>query len=336
MHRRGPDGGVNDVVVPVAATGTMAATIDHAVSMAEGLVHLVAIDDKSTTGRGPQQLSQYASQLAGRDDVQVATAHLQVEGYLGTPDAHAEQLARYVAEIDGGSVLLDPGYGIDDTAPVLQDLRPELAVRGIPVITAPGTPRQLDQGTGMRGAAVFVLVTGFYLALGDPTAIYDIVTAGVIGAIGAVILRNVTFEWTPTGAGTLRTVGRGITILPWFIWRILEANVQIAAVVLDPRMRIQPRIDRVDVSLSGGLPVTAYANSLTLTPGTLTVDVEGNQILVHTLTTDSRDGLLAGERERKIGYVFEGPSAAATDSPDDRGDVHPVVPLGNVTTVEEQ
>jgi multicomponent Na+:H+ antiporter subunit E len=50
-----------------------------------------------------------------------------------------------------------------------------------------------------------------------------------------------------------------------------------------------------------------YANSITLTPGTISVDVKRDEILVHALTRDGAEGLLAGEMDRRV-TRFEGAS----------------------------
>jgi len=68
-----------------------------------------------------------------------------------------------------------------------------------------------------------------------------------------------------------------------------------------------------------GLPVTSLANSITLTPGTVTVDVRERHFHVHALTQSARDGIYEGGLERAIRFVFFGRAAARIPSPRERG-----------------
>ena len=70
----------------------------------------------------------------------------------------------------------------------------------------------------------------------------------------------------------------------------------------------------------GGSPLTTLANSITLTPGTLTVRAEGQDLYVHALFPSAREGLFAGTLERAVRFVFYGRAAAAIATPAERGD----------------
>ena len=80
--------------------------------------------------------------------------------------------------------------------------------------------------------------------------------------------------------------------MPWLIWQIAVASAHIAYVVLHPRMPIRPRMIRVQAKLPHALARLTLANSITLTPGTVTIDVQGDDFLVHALTEVSVQGLL--------------------------------------------
>lgn len=68
------------------------------------------------------------------------------------------------------------------------------------------------------------------------------------------------------------------------LWQIVLANVQVAKLVLDPKLPLQPAVVQFDPGLRTDLGKTILANSITLTPGTLTIDVEGDEFTVHALT----------------------------------------------------
>lgn len=65
---------------------------------------------------------------------------------------------------------------------------------------------------------------------------------------------------------------------------ILKANVQVAMIVLNPKMPISPTLIEFKTNLKDDLSKVILANSITLTPGTLTIDLEGDVYLVHGLT----------------------------------------------------
>lgn len=65
---------------------------------------------------------------------------------------------------------------------------------------------------------------------------------------------------------------------------IIKANVQVAMIVLNPKMPISPTLIEFKTNLKDDLSRVILANSITLTPGTLTVDLEGDVYLVHGLT----------------------------------------------------
>jgi multicomponent Na+:H+ antiporter subunit E len=69
----------------------------------------------------------------------------------------------------------------------------------------------------------------------------------------------------------------------WLLREIAIANWQVVKIVLDPRMPIDPALIRFDSSVTSDLGVTILANSITLTPGTITLEVEDGEFLIHAL-----------------------------------------------------
>jgi multicomponent Na+:H+ antiporter subunit E len=85
---------------------------------------------------------------------------------------------------------------------------------------------------------------------------------------------------------------RGLLIyVPWLFWQIVLSSVQVAYVVLHPRMPISPRLLRFRTELPHALARLTLASSITLTPGTVTLDVDGDEFLVHALTEAGANGL---------------------------------------------
>lgn len=101
---------------------------------------------------------------------------------------------------------------------------------------------------------------------------------------------------------------RLITYVPWLFLQIVISSVQIAFVVMHPKLPITPRMLSFQVKLPHALARLTLANSITLTPGTVTVDVQGDEFLVHVLTETSMQGLLPatgqGDIQRRVTRLF--------------------------------
>jgi multicomponent Na+:H+ antiporter subunit E len=98
---------------------------------------------------------------------------------------------------------------------------------------------------------------------------------------------------------------RAPLFLPWLLWQVVKSNVDVARRILDPRLPIRPELIRVKAGQRDDLGRTIYANSITLTPGTVSVGVEGDEIVVHALTREAAEGLQTGEMDRRV-TAFEG------------------------------
>jgi len=86
----------------------------------------------------------------------------------------------------------------------------------------------------------------------------------------------------------------------WLLKAVVLSNIDVASRIWNPRLPISPVWKRVDIKLSSDLQKTLYANSITLTPGTLTTDVKGDHFMVHALSEAGIEDLKEGEMERRI------------------------------------
>jgi multicomponent Na+:H+ antiporter subunit E len=101
--------------------------------------------------------------------------------------------------------------------------------------------------------------------------------------------------------------GHALLFVPFMAAEIVVSSVQVAAMVLHPRMPIQPRVLRFHTALPHPLARLILANAITLTPGTVTLDVEGDDFVVHALTAASARGVEAGRIRAWVGRIFGGP-----------------------------
>ncbi len=88
--------------------------------------------------------------------------------------------------------------------------------------------------------------------------------------------------------------------LLWLSKEVVLANIAVARCVWQGNEAISPRTIVVTASQKSDLGIVIYANSITLTPGTVSIDLEDNKILVHALNEEAAAGLLSGEMDRRV------------------------------------
>lgn len=92
---------------------------------------------------------------------------------------------------------------------------------------------------------------------------------------------------------------RAVLYFPWLFWEIAKANIDVAKVILSRRMPLGAAMITTKGSQRSELGLVIYANSITLTPGTVTIAVDDNILTVHALTAAAADGVHSGEMDRR-------------------------------------
>lgn len=335
------------LLVPVSRSPTLRQTVAHAVETAlsaeSGHIRFAfvhspekfdGIDEEAVRLDAAEELLSRVAVWVEEDAddradrLTVETAHLGTDRYLFSPTDVAEVLAEDAHTHDIDRVVLDPEYDPKIGAPLLRPLRQELEERGLVVEEVPvGRPARrtafLERTTPLRIGVLFGLSFIFYQILGGTFDLFDIVTGAVSATAVAVALSRVSLSRDPDAYSPVRIVRMGVYV-PYLVWEIFKSNLVVAAVILNPRLPIEPRLARVRPAVWGALPVTTLANSITLTPGTLTVRVDGRELLIHTLIPSARQGLFEGSLERAVRFVFYGRRAMRIDSIEERGDAEVV------------
>ena len=88
--------------------------------------------------------------------------------------------------------------------------------------------------------------------------------------------------------------------LPWLLKEIIISNIKVCSYIVMPNKKMNPQIIKVKSSQISDLGHVLYANSITLTPGTVTIDVDGDIFTVHTLDHQFKESLESNEMDRKI------------------------------------
>lgn len=331
------------LVVPVSDSVTLRDTVAYVISRAvesqddgRPAVHFIY----PISGRGPdgnpteeareflERIEVWAEEDLGEaaGDVTIETGIVGRSEYLFNPSDYTAAFGRYADEHGLETVVLDPEFNPVGTMPLLPPLERELERAGLAVETAP-VERTTQRGPLRRRAGIgqFVVLFGwafgFYLLIGGSLSAFDLATGALSGLVVAALLWRVSLRGIANPRRTIGRFARLAMYVPMLLWMIAKANVEIAAVVLHPDLPIDPEVVEFDAAVWSELPVATLANSITLTPGTLTVDVEQRHFTVHTLTTDARMSLLDGRLERGVRAVFYGRSAANIQTPAERGAV---------------
>lgn len=138
---------------------------------------------------------------------------------------------------------------------------------------------------------VWLIWSGHYIPL--------LLALGLVscGAVLAVVRRMgpIDEETVP-----LHLIPGALRYLSWLLREIVAANLDVARRILDPRLPIQPTVVRVRAGQRTDLGRVIHANSITLTPGTVSVAVEGDEIVVHALTAEAAEAVCAGEMDRRV------------------------------------
>jgi len=89
----------------------------------------------------------------------------------------------------------------------------------------------------------------------------------------------------------------------WLLWEIVKSNIEVSRAALWPDRLVRPRVVKVPMKLGSAVGKVTYANSITLTPGTVTLLLEDDYLEAHALLESSADSLESGEMERKIAWL---------------------------------
>lgn len=159
-----------------------------------------------------------------------------------------------------------------------------------------------------------ILISFWYILSGRPEPFY--VGSGIICcAIVTYISGDLLFRSEVSILESARTFIKFVFYIPKLLVAIIYANLDVAYRVLHPKMPIDPRFITVDTSFRGDVLRTAFANAITLTPGTVTVDVSDGRFVVHALVREAAEEDLLRERdmEHDLARVFGEESRPPSD-----------------------
>lgn len=150
----------------------------------------------------------------------------------------------------------------------------------------------------LRLLCAFLALTAFWLLLSGMFTPF-LIAAGVGSAV-AVTLFSRRMDLIDHESYPVHLFWRAtISYWPWLLKEIIKSGWDVSKRILDPRLPISPALVEFAPTQKTELGLVIHANSITLTPGTISVEVESGRFLVHALTQSGADGLAGSEMDRR-------------------------------------
>ncbi|HMQ11288.1 MAG TPA: Na+/H+ antiporter subunit E [Oligoflexia bacterium] len=154
----------------------------------------------------------------------------------------------------------------------------------------------------------FLTLFGFWLTLSQKFDLLHVSEGFILSAIVSFITLKYIFPKSQRVPFSLIKSFAFVRYCLWLIWQVVDSNLKMIPVILKPIMPINPRVIKFDQSLPHVFAQLTLANSITLTPGTITLDIENDTFVIHALTNDAVNSLLPqglqGEMQERVEQLF--------------------------------
>lgn len=165
-----------------------------------------------------------------------------------------------------------------------------------------GSPKKHFAKLAVLMMVMWIMLSGRFEA---KFLIYGILTAIICGWICMPLLLVNSTDGKKKYFAFDFPVFKMLVYCGWLFIQLVLANLDVAKAVVRPDLAIDPKIVRFKVSMDNPIALTILANSITLTPGTVTVNVTDDGLFeVHALTAGAAEGLLGGDMQRKVAELF--------------------------------
>lgn len=150
-------------------------------------------------------------------------------------------------------------------------------------------------------SSLFVLLLLLWIMLNGSLA-GDVLIVGIVASAAIALLHRDGLSLFTEARLTPGSLVAAFGFIGYFLKELVKSNLHIAVVVLDPALPVRPGIVRVHTRLRSRMGRLLLANSITLTPGTLTVEIDGEWLWIHWVTMEAAD---QEEATRQIVAGFE-------------------------------
>ena len=164
-----------------------------------------------------------------------------------------------------------------------------------------GTQKRKTQFQNIIGTTIVLLA--FWMLLSGKFDAFHLTLGIICCALTAYLFHDLLFA--NVRVGDMRVVAaRFIAYIAWLIEQIVMANVHVASLVIRRKMPIDPQIVKFKTKLETDISCVTLANSITLTPGTITMDIKDGVFYVHALSQKVANELNAGDMEDRVAHIF--------------------------------
>ena len=155
----------------------------------------------------------------------------------------------------------------------------------------------------MRLVLISITLFGYWLLLSGHYTPWLVISGGVLSI---VVVAFCLFKGITDDEGfPIEKLPRALIYWPWLGWQIVLSALNVTRLILHPRLPISPTMVKVDTLQDSAVGLTTYANSITLTPGTISVEVseQGKAIWVHAITRENAEGFADDEMNRRVAWM---------------------------------
>lgn len=160
----------------------------------------------------------------------------------------------------------------------------------------------------MYRLCIFLLLFGIWIVFSGQFDAFHLILGVLSTAFITAISSSFFFEDRTQGA---KDRFLQIFLLPWYLlWMLYQiwlSNIHILRLALSPNElpEVQPSLVRIKTNLKTDFGKWMLANSITLTPGTITIDIKGDELLIHSISDETTAGVKDDAMERRIAAIFE-------------------------------
>lgn len=149
--------------------------------------------------------------------------------------------------------------------------------------------RRATQPASFGGTTLLFATLLLFWVLLNGSLARDVLAVGVVASALIAIFFRGSLAWFSELRLTPKALLTTIAYVFYYLKELVKSNVNVALIVLSPSLPINPGIVTVRTKLKNPMGRMLLCNSITLTPGTLTVDMEGDLLHIHWVTVDSPD-----------------------------------------------
>ena len=149
-----------------------------------------------------------------------------------------------------------------------------------------------------RSVSLFAVLYGVWLLLSGIWEPFFLITGAVCSLLVVIMAHRMDVI---DGEGhPIDLTWRAMIYFPWLFWQIILSNLVVTRRILGPLSALDPAVGWIEASQKSAVGLVTFANSITLTPGTISLTVHQDRIQVHALDKTGLEDLKNGEMDRRV------------------------------------